>query len=398
MALGSEAVSDRQSLAGLRVLDFTQVAAGPTCTMMLADRGADVIKVEPPSGDLGRQLGPPWLQGHSVIHLAVNRNKRGLVLDLKDPADVAFARSLACEADILVESFRPGVMERLGLGYEALRELHPRLVYCSVSAYGQAGADRHKPGVDGAVQAVSGFMGTNGFPGGPPVKVQAPIVDIVTGFLATLAIVDAVLLRSRSGRGRWLDVSMYACAMQMQQTALASYLTSGELPQRTGNAAPYSAPNEVYATADGWLLVAAYHPQRWQAFCECLGLPELLQDARFASSPLRVAHRAELAALVTPALQRRPTAHWVECLSAADIICAPVLDYEAVTGSAQFMGSALSARVTQPGIGELGVVPPIDFVASDAPGRAPILPAPRHGEHNDVIRAARGRWPAVQSS
>lgn len=386
---------ERRSLAGLRVVDFTQVAAGPTCSMMLADRGADVIKIEPPSGDLGRQLGPPWLEGHSIIHLAVNRNKRGMVLDLKQPEDVEFARGLAREADILVESFRPGVMERLGLGQAALRELNPRLIYCSVSAYGHGGADREKPGVDGAVQAVSGFMSTTGFADGPPVKVQAPIIDIVTGFLATLAIVDAVLLRERSGRGTWLDVSMYACAMHLQQTALASYLTSGSLPARTGNAAPYSAPNEVYETADGWLLVAAYHPQRWKAFCECLGLPELLVDERFATSPLRVAHRAELGALVTPALKSGTTGEWVQRLSAVDIICAPVLDYRAVTASEQFIGAALSARVAQPGVGELTVVPPMRFEAAPDAAAPLLRPAPRLGEHTHEIRSvAHGPWAA----
>lgn len=384
-----------ESLAGLRVIDFTQVAAGPTCTMMLADRGADVIKIEPPSGDLGRQLGPPWLEGHSVIHLALNRNKRGMVLDLKKPADVEFARSLVSDADILVESFRPGVMERLGLGYDSLKELNPALIYCSISAYGQNGADREKPGVDGAVQAVSGLMSTTGFPGGPPVKIQAPVIDMLTGFLATMSVLDAVLLRSRGGSGRWLDVSMYSCAMQMQQTALASYLTSGELPKRTGNAAPYSAPNEVYETADGWLLVAAYHPERWNSFCECLGKPELLKDERFATSPLRVANRGELTALITPELKKKTTREWMDMLSAVDIICAPVLDYEGVTGSEQFIRAALSARVSQPGIGELRVVPPMAVEASRVPQATVLRPAPRLGEHTEEIRSSRATRTAM---
>jgi crotonobetainyl-CoA:carnitine CoA-transferase CaiB-like acyl-CoA transferase len=385
---------DRGSLAGLRVVDFTQVAAGPSCTMMLEDRGADVIKIEPPRGDLGRELGPPWLDGHSVIHLAQNRNKRGMLLDLKKDSDVEFARELVRNADILVESFRPGVMERLGLGAGALMEINPGLVYCSISAYGQHGADREKPGVDGAVQAVSGFMSTTGFPDGPPMKVQAPVIDIVTGFLATLEIMDALLRRSHTGRGAWLDVNMYACAVHLQQTALASYLTSGELPQRNGNAAPYSAPNEVYETADGWMLVAAYHPRRWVSFCECLGMPELVDDRRFATSPLRVENREELAALAAPVLKKRATEEWVAMLSAVDIICAPVLDYEAVIGSEQFIRAALSARVTQPGIGEMRVIAPMCFdLARQAPGAAAIRPAPRLGEHAEEIRSSAGGWP-----
>lgn len=384
---------DRRSLAGLRVVDFTQVAAGPTCSMMLGDRGADVIKIEPPTGDLGRELGPPWLNGHSVIHLAVNRNKRGIVLDLKKESDVEFARTLVQDADILVESFRPGVMDRLGLGAKALLELNPRLIYCSISAYGQDGADREKPGVDGAVQAVSGLMSTTGFPDGPPVKAQAPIVDIVTGFLSTLAIMDALLERSKSSRGTRLDVSMYACAMHLQQTALASYLTSGELPRRTGNAAPYSAPNEVYETADGWMLVAAYHPQRWASFCECFGMSGLMEDQRFATSALRVANRGELTALVAPALKKRTTDEWISILSAVDIICAPVLDYQAVTRSEQFIRATLSARVTQPEVGEIQVIGPMCFDEATHLRQNPaIRPAPRLGEHTEEIRSPTGGW------
>lgn len=389
----TESHKDERSLTGLRVVDFTQVAAGPTCSMMLGDRGADVIKIEPPTGDIGRELGPPWLNEHSVIHLAVNRNKRGIVLDLKKDSDVEFARSLVRDADILVESFRPGVMDRLGLGAERLLELNPRLIYCSISAYGQDGADREKPGVDGAVQAVSGLMSTIGFPDGPPIKAQAPIVDIVTGFLATLAIMDALLERSNSGRGTRLDVSMYACAMHLQQTALASYLTSGELPRRTGNAAPYSAPNEVYETANGWMLVAAYHPRRWVSFCECLGMTELMEDQRFATSALRVANRGELTALVAPVLKKRPTDEWIAMLSAVDIICSPVLDYQAVTSSEQFIRASLSARVTQPGVGEIQVIGPMCFDEAMHQRQNPtIRPAPRLGEHTAEIRSPTGGW------
>lgn len=389
----TESQATHRSLAGLRVVDFTQVAAGPICSMMLGDRGADVIKIEPPTGDIGRALGPPWLNGHSVIHLAVNRNKRGIVLDLKNEADVEFARTLIRDADIVVESFRPGVMDRLGLGADALLKLNPGLIYCSVSAYGQNGADREKPGVDGAVQAVSGLMSTTGFPDGPPVKAQAPIVDIVTGFLATLSIMDALLERSRSGRGVRLDVSMYTCAMHLQQTALASYMTSGELPQRTGNAAPYSAPNEVYETADGWMLVAAYHPGRWVSFCESLGMPELIENAQFATSALRVANRAELTTYVAPALKQRTTDEWVAMLSAVDIICAPVLNYQAVTRSEQFVRAALAARVAQPGVGELEVIGPMNFdAATHAQQNTAIRPAPRLGEHTNEIRSPAGRW------
>lgn len=374
----------QRTLDGIRIVDFTQVAAGPTCTMMLADRGADVIKVEAPSGDLGRQLGPPWQNGQSVIFMALNRNKRSIVLDLKTRDGIEAAKQLIEQSDILVESFRPGVMGRLGLGYDVVRQLKSDIIYCSISAYGQQGAFNEKPGVDGIVQAVSGLMSVCGFPDGEPSKVQAPVIDMTTGFLATIAVQDALLHRAATGEGQWLDVSMYASAMQLQQVSLASYLSTREVPVPCGSAAPYSAPNEAYPTKDGWIMVAAYHPQRWPEFCALLGLDALAEDARFNSSTNRVMNRQDLANLVAPAMRARTTEEWISIFESADIICAPVADYADVTASPLFSGGNFTSKFEQADAGEIEVIGPFDPSASRCLS-APIKAPPRLGEDTQDI-------------
>ncbi len=374
-------------LNGLTVVDFTQVAAGPVCTMMLADRGADVIKVETPSGDLGRQLGPPWQNGQGVIYLSLNRNKRSIVLDLKDANDREIAQQLISRADILVESFRPGVMERLGLDYQSVQKLKPDLIYCSISAYGQEGASRDKPGVDGIIQAVSGLMSVTGAANSDPSKVQAPIIDMVTGFLGTLAIMDALYARERTGEGQWLDISMYACALQLQQTGLASYLSSSEIPQPCGSGAPYSAPNEAYPTKDGWLMVAAYHEQRWGKFCRLLELDSLVDDARFKSSTDRVLNRDALFEHVSAAMRKKTTHEWIKLFEAEDIICGPVANYRDVTTSEQFKSSKPLVQIDHPEAGPVQVVGPLRTSASHKQQTTGAKPPPRLGEHTSEILA-----------
>lgn len=377
----------KATLAGIRVLDFSQVAAGPTCTMMLADCGADVIKLESPGGDLGRQLGPPWQNGESVIFMALNRNKRSMVLDLKTVEGSAHARQLMAEADIVVESFRPGVMRRLGLDYEAAKALNPAVIYCSISAYGQHSPDASKAGVDGIVQAVSGLMSVCGAPGGEPSKVQAPVIDMATGILATLAVQNALLHRLQTGQGQWLDISMYESALQLQQTALASFFSTGEMPQPCASAAPYSAPNEAYATRDGWVMVAAYHPKRWAALCQLLDLPGMEHDPRFASSSERVAHRQALTELLAPVLRGRTTQEWLDLFDAADILAAPVADYAQVTQSAAFIQGNYIAAFQHHAAGAVQCLRPYGPVAGLNQGLGQAKPAPALGEHTQEILA-----------
>lgn len=377
------------NLAGLLVVDFSQIAAGPTCTMMLADRGADVIKIESPGGDLGRTLGPPFIAGHGAIFLSLNRNKRSAVLDLKSTPDLAAARALVQRADIVVESFRPGVMARFGLDHETVAVTNPRLVYCSISAYGQHGLDSGKPGVDGIVQAASGLMSITGSADGIPSKVQAPVVDMVTGFLATTAILDALMARERSGQGANLDVSMYAAGIQLQQLGLASYLASGELPKPCGSAAPYSAPNEALQTADGWVMIAAYQPKRWAALCRILGASELSDDPLLATSDLRVAHRENMVERLSARTRRWTTADLLAALEAGDIICGPVNTYADVAASPHF--ASMTQSFEHPESGNVRVVGPLVTGWTGAYRKSPMTPAPLLGEHTHEIHALAAR-------
>ena len=381
-------MSLNRALEGLRVLDFSQVGAGPACGMLLSDMGADVVKIEAPGGDIGRKLGPPWQQGESVVSMSFNRNKRSIVLDLKKPEAVAAARRLAAAADVVLESFRPGVMEKLGLGYARLSEDHARLVFCSVSAYGQSGPWRDKPGVDGIIQAVSGLMSLIGEEGAPPMKVQTPAADITTGFLATIAVLAALRERERTGRGQHLDVSLYNSALMLQQSALASYLCDGEKPQRSGSAAPYSAPNEAYPTKDGWIQIGAYHEDRWRRFCEVIGDPALAARDEFATNPKRVANRVRLADVVAQRLSKKTTAEWQALLEAADILCAPIADYDEVMRSPQLAHNGVIVEMQHPSAGKVRMP---GFAVGDREAQSRVRrPPPRIGEHAREVLAEFG--------
>jgi crotonobetainyl-CoA:carnitine CoA-transferase CaiB-like acyl-CoA transferase len=335
----------RNALDGLTVIDFTQIGAGPTCTMLLADMGARVIKIEPPGGELGRGLGPGWIGEDAALFHGFNRNKLGVSLDLKSDAGRAVARRLVADADVVVESMRPGVMARLGLGAEALIQAHPGLVYCSISAYGQSGPCAGNAGVDGIIQADSGLMSLIGLEGSEPCKVQAPVVDVMTGYVAVMAVLAKLTQRARDGQGGHLDVNLLNSALALQQSSLTSYFADGALPERVGSAAPYSAPNQAFQTRDGWVMVAAYMPERWTRLCEVLGLPHLATDARFATSPLRVANRQALVPLLTEVFRTRGTDEWLALLGAADILCARVASYEDVARHPQVAANGMLAEV-----------------------------------------------------
>jgi len=343
----------RDSLHGIQVLDFSHVVAGPVCTMTLADLGADVIKIEPLDGELGRHIGPPWIGGESAVSLSVNRNKRSLAIDLKTDAGRRAVRRMATRANVVVESFRPGVMTSLGLDYDTLKADNPALVFCSISAYGQTGALRARPGVDGVIQAVSGLMSTLGEPGSGPVKIPVPVADMVTGYLATVSIL-AALTEVRNGRdGQHLDVSLFNATIMLQQIGFASFFASGKEPQKSGSAAPYASPNEAFETLDGWLMVAAYHPGRWTALCEVLGADDLEADVRFATNDDRVRNRDALHAALSRLFRDCTTSEWLVRLAPRDILCAPVSGYNDVVNSAAYRDSGIDSTVDHPVAGRV---------------------------------------------
>lgn len=378
------------ALSGLKVIDFTQVMAGPTCTLCMADLGADVVKVEAPTGDLSRALSP-WVHGEGVPFLALNRNKRSIVLDLKQPTHRQAALQLVAQADVLVESFRPGVMERLGLDYATVAAANPRLIYCSVSAYGQHGAAKDLPGVDGVLQAVSGLMSVTGAPGGEPCKVPVPVVDLATGSFAAISILAALTQRQRTGLGQHVEASMFASAIALQHVSFASYFADGHAPDPQGNAAPYSTPNEALRCADGWIMVAAYHPARWQALCAAIGAPELASDPRFAENKDRLQHREALLRLLEARMLAHPRAFWLEQFAAVDIICGPINNYAEVARSAPFVDAALTETLQHPVAGALTLPRSVMGAVGERPQarRAP----PTLGQHTREVLVELGMPP-----
>lgn len=343
----------RDSLNGVRVLDFSHVLAGPVCSMILADLGAHVVKIEPPSGEIGRKIGPPWINGESPAFMSVNQNKLSAAIDLKTDAGRRAVKRMVSQADVVVENFRPGVMASMALDYDSVREANPRLVYCSISAFGQTGSNSRRPGVDGAIQAVSGLMSTLGAANSEPLKVPVPVADMVGGYFAAIAILGA-LHKVRGGNGgQHLDISLYNATVMLQQIGFASFFASGRNPDKLGSAAPYASPNEAFPTKDGWIMVAAYHPERWGALCDVMEMPWLEFDPRFSANDERVKHREALRAILAARFAECRTAEWMNRLAVRDIICAPVASYSEVVSSAEYAESGVARTIDHPVAGQV---------------------------------------------
>jgi len=372
------------ALEGVTVLDLSQGAAGPTCGMSLGDLGATIFKVEPPGGEWGRGLGPPFVEGVAAAFLGMNRNKRSVVIDLKQPGGAEVVLRLAEHCDVALESFRPGVADRLGIGYETMAARNPRLIYAAISAFGQHGPWRDRPGVDGVAQAMGGIMSITGTADGPPVKVGVPAADMAGGVYASASILAALFARERTGRGQRVDVSLLDSLLAYQVVPLSMFLAGGQAPQRLGSAAPYAAPNEAFATRDGYVMAAAYTPKRWLALCNVLGVPELASDPRFDTNEKRVRDRPLLREVLEPLFLTRSTAEWIDVLDSADILCGPLLSYpELIAEEHVAKGDAL-VTVQHPAVGEFtGPVFPgrLSETPCDVSGPPPPLP----GEHSEPI-------------
>ncbi len=339
-------------LQNVLVVDFTRVLAGPFCTMTLADLGARVLKIEPPGGDEARGMGP-FKNGHSLYFASINRGKEGVVLDLKTDAGREAARALAEKADVLVENYRPGTMERLGLGYESLAELNPRLIYASLSGFGQTGPYRDRGAYDVIVQAMSGMMGITGQLQGPPTRVGASIGDMIPALYTVAGIMGALFERSQTGQGCQLDVAMMDSVFALTENALARYWLTEQNPAPMGNRHPAIAPFSTFATGDGTIVIACGNDSLWRQLCDCLEIPEGRDDSRFATNELRTENAEELAEFLEACLASRATEDWLERLLEAGIPAAKINRMSDLADDPHLRSRNMVQEIEQEGIGRM---------------------------------------------
>ena len=370
-------------LAGIRVLDFSHALAGPYCTMLLGDLGADVVKVESPSGDHSRQWGPPFINGESSYFLSVNRNKRSVVLDLKRPEAQAVAKRLAMVSDVVIENFKPGTMARLGLDDVALQGLKPALVYASISGFGQ-----NQPtlaGYDQIAQGTSGMMSMNATPEGPPAKVGVPIGDIAAGMFASNAILAALVERARSGHGRRIDVALNDSLLALFTYQAGRLFATGEIPSQDGNHHATIAPYGTFVVSDGFINVAVATDSQFVRFCEAIGAPELAGDARLASNALRQAARSELARAIERHLRQDTRQHWLERFEEFGIPAGPILGIDEAFASPLATEREMAVKIDHPKSGRITQVgAPWKIDGASSPIR---IPPPLLGQHTaEVLR------------
>jgi crotonobetainyl-CoA:carnitine CoA-transferase CaiB-like acyl-CoA transferase len=376
-------------LSGLKVLDLTHVMAGPTCTLMLADMGADVIKIESPHGDDTRHSVPPKVGDEAASFLMMNRNKRGMVIDLKKPGGAEVLHRLVKTADVLVENFAPGVMERLGMGYADLRRENPALIYCSLSGFGHTGPYKDRRGFDLVAQAMSGIMTFTGDgPNSPPVKCGAPLSDITAGILAAMGILAAYSHRLKTGEGQWVETSLFEAALVQTYWQSAIALATGVAPRAMGSAHPLNAPYQAFETSDGWIVVGGANRKHWLLMLEAIGALELAEDPRFIDGPGRMAHLGELAAELSQRFRTRSSAHWLAALDAKGVPCGPVQNMLQALADPQTAARNMVVEVEHATLGAVKTIGlPVKF--SGTPGKvrtgAPVL-----GQHTDEILREHG--------
>ncbi|MBI3029978.1 MAG: CoA transferase [Candidatus Rokubacteria bacterium] len=376
-------------LARYRVLELAHLIAGPVCGMYLADMGADVVKIEHPvGGDAARAVYERRPDGESPVFLTVNRNKRSVALDLSRPEGLAIFARLAERADVIIEAYRGGVAERLGIDYERLAMVNPRLVYCSLSAFGPSGPWRDKPGVDMLVQAMGGLMAISGEPDGGPVLCGAPVVDTIGALLAALGIVTALLDRERRGEGQRVDVSLLDGALLAHAARLSVFLQTGKDPGRHGSAHPYIVPFQAFAARDGWIYVAVWVDRLWQPFCAAIERPALAADPRFATRESRLANRKELVGFLEGIFRERTVGEWMASLEAQDVLCAPVNRYADLPDDPQVRASGMIVEEEHPRAGRFRTLnTPVRLEKTPGGIRTP---APALGEHTEAVLREAG--------
>ncbi len=376
------------ALDGIRVIDMTQVMAGPFCCMLLGDMGADVIKVEPPEGETTRQMELEVAPGVSAPFLAVNRNKRGITLDLKQPEGVQVLKRLVSTADVLVENYRPGVTRRLGIDWNALRSVNPRLVYCSISGFGQTGPYASRGGYDLIAQGMSGIMSATGSPDGPPVKVGVPIADLGAGLFGVFGILCALRARRVTGRGQLVDTSLFEAGLALSAWEATEYWYTGQIPKRLGTAHRLNAPYQAFRTSDGHFTVGAANSRLWPRFCQLLGLDRLVDDPRFETVGDRVKNQRELERLIEEVTVGHSRAYWLERCEAVGIPAGPIYSVPEALADPQAGARGMVEVYDYPGVGRVKALGnPVKL--SRSPARLH-KGAPRLGEDTDAVLGELG--------
>ncbi len=373
-------------LSGVTVVDLTRILAGPYCTMMLGDLGAEVIKIEPPRGDDSRGWGPPFVSGESAYFLAVNRNKKSVCLNLKMDEGKDVLRGLLEQADVLVENFRPGALERLGFGYPQLEKDYSGLVYCSISGYGHTGPWAERPGYDAVMQGEAGWMHLTGEPEGEPLKVGASLADVFTGMMAGQGILAALLERTRTGRGKKVDIALFDSVVSTLCYQAQGYLLTGREPERLGNRHPSLTPYETFETKDGHLILGVGNDGLWQRFCLAVGRPDL-DESRFRTNAQRVENHPVLESLLQDLFKTMPTRHWIEVLESAGIPVGRVRSMSEVFQNPQVEPRQMLIEAEHPTVGPMKMTGnPIKLSGS---GQRPPSPPPLLGQHTEDVLLSR---------
>lgn len=371
-------------LHGINVLDFSRVAAGPYCTMMLGDMGAEVIKIEEPfKGDDLRHMDKDYLGGESTYFLGLNRNKRSIAIDLKSPQGNEIAKKLAKSADVIIESFRPGVMKKLCLNYEEIIKFNPNVIYCSISAFGQKGPLSDKPAMDIIIQAVGGIMGITGEPDRPPVKVGAPITDFATTFIACYGILLALYVREKTGLGQKVETSLLDSTISLLANHATGFLTKGTDMKPMGSAHPQMVPYQAFETKDKYIIIGVMNQRFWYRFCNALDMPDLANDPRFCDNPSRVKNKAELIPLLEEILRQKSGDEWLRLLDKEDIPCAPINTLSQLFQEEQVKINEMIIDIDHPTAGKIKTLG-IPVKLSKTPGGVQ-SPPPRLGQHTDQI-------------
>jgi crotonobetainyl-CoA:carnitine CoA-transferase CaiB-like acyl-CoA transferase len=376
-------------LAGMKVIELAHIMAGPVCGLMLADMGADVIKVEKPDGDDTRRFLPPDIAGVSSAYLMMNRNKRGIALNLKDKAGVDVLKRLLADADVVIENYRMGTMERLGLGYETLKEINPGLIYCEISGFGRTGPYANRGGFDLIAQGMSGLMSITGEgPGRPPVKSGAPVSDITAGILAALGVSAAYARKLQTGEGQKVDTSLFEAAITHTYWQSAITFATGTPPGPMGSAHPLNAPYQAFRTADGWMNVGAANQKNWERMLGVINAPELLDDPRFRANGDRMGNLDALTEVLNGKFSAATTEEWMKRLEEAGVPAGPVLDIAEMHRDPQTLAREMVTETEHPVAGPVKTIGlPIKF--SETPGGVQ-RPAPRLGEHNREVLSEYG--------